>query len=142
MSKSDEIEFIKHIFIEINYIQTIVEKLSEEAFYNDETLKRAIKANVKIAMGSDAVFTGFGENTNELNWFVKAGMTPLQALQTATINGAEMLGLEKEIGQLSEGYFADIVAVEGDPSKDIKVVIKNVKWVMKAGNVVVNTTNK
>ena len=69
-------------------------------------------------------------------------MTPLQALQTATINGAEMLGLEKEIGQLSEGYFADIVAVEGDPSKDINVVIKNVKWVMKAGNVVVNKTNK
>lgn len=127
---------------EYGYDSIIVNSLNSYVNKNFETLKRAIKANVKIAMGSDAVFTGFGENTNELNWFVKAGMTPLQALQTATINGAEMLGLEKEIGQLSEGYFADIVAVEGDPSKDINVVTKNVKWVMKAGNVVVNKTKK
>ncbi|MBX9779826.1 MAG: amidohydrolase family protein [Chitinophagaceae bacterium] len=127
---------------EYGYDSIIVNGLNSYINKNFETLKRAIKANVKIAMGSDAVFTGFGENTNELNWFVKAGMTPLQALQTATINGAEMLGLEKELGQLSEGYLADIVAIEGDPVKDITVVMKNVKWVMKAGNVMVNKINK
>jgi imidazolonepropionase-like amidohydrolase len=92
-------------------------------------------------MGSDAVFTGFGENTRELLWFVKAGMTPEEALKTATGNGAEMLGMEKELGAIEPGYFADIVAVEGDPLKDINIIINNLKWVMKGGKVVFETIN-
>ena len=107
---------------------------------NFETLKKAIKRKVKIAMGSDAVFSGFGENTRELKWFVKAGMTPEEALKTATTIGAEMLGMEKDLGAIAAGYFADIVAVEGDPLKDIDTVIDNVKWVMKGGKVVVDKT--
>ena len=91
-------------------------------------------------MGSDAVFTGFGENTRELAWFVKAGMSPAQALRTATTTGAEMLGMEQSLGALAPGYYADIVAVEGDPLKDINVVIEHVKWVMKAGQVEVDRT--
>ena len=98
---------------------------------NFETLRRAVRANVKIAMGSDAVFTGFGENTRELEWFVKAGMTPEQALKAATMNGAELLGQEKSLGALRPGYFADILAVEGDPLADIQVAIQKVRWVMK-----------
>ncbi|WP_309509567.1 MULTISPECIES: amidohydrolase family protein [Hymenobacter] len=73
-------------------------ELNQYVAQNFATLKRAIKAKVKIAMGSDAVFTGFRENTRELAWFVKAGMTPAQALQTATTTGAEMLGQEKTWG--------------------------------------------
>jgi imidazolonepropionase-like amidohydrolase len=107
---------------------------------NVETLKKAVKANVKIAMGSDAVFSGFGENTYELGWFVKAGMTPAEALKTATVNGAEMLGMQKDLGAIAPGYFADIVAVDGDPLKDINVVIHHVTWVMKDGKVVVDKT--
>jgi imidazolonepropionase-like amidohydrolase len=91
-------------------------------------------------MGSDAVFTGFGENTRELEWFVKAGMTPEQALQTATTTGAEMLGKEKELGAIAPGYYADIVAVKGNPLKDINVVIQQVKWVMKGGKVEIDKT--
>jgi len=69
---------------------------------------------------------------------VKAGMTPEQALQTATVNGAALLGKEKELGAVAPGYFADLVAVEGDPLADINVTLNNVKWVMKDGAVVVD----
>jgi imidazolonepropionase-like amidohydrolase len=95
---------------------------------------------VKLGMGSDAVFTMFGQNTRELGWFVKLGMTPAQALATATTNAADVLGMSKQLGQIAPGYFADIVAVDGDPLADINVVLNNVKWVMKGGAVVVDRT--
>jgi imidazolonepropionase-like amidohydrolase len=92
-------------------------------------------------MGSDGWETGMlGENTRELAWFVKAGMTSEQALVTATTNAAALLGKEKELGMIAPGYFADLVAVEGDPLKDIGAVINNVRWVMKGGVVVVDKT--
>jgi len=65
-------------------------------------------------------------------------MTPEQALRTATVNGAELLDREKSLGAIRPGYFADIVAVEGDPLRDIDVVINKVRWVMKGGSVVVD----
>ena len=65
----------------------------------------------------------YGENTRELGWFVKAGMTPEQALKAATVNGAALLGQERSLGPLRPGYFADVVAVEGDPLADIQVAI-------------------
>lgn len=125
---------------EYGYDTTVVAGLNQYVASNFATLKRAVKAHVKIAMGSDAVFTGFGENTRELAWFTKAGMSPAQALRTATVTGAEMLGMEASLGVLAPGYYADIVAVEGDPLQDIQVVIEHVKWVMKAGQVEVNRT--
>lgn len=112
--------------------------LDEFRARNFETARRAFAAGVKFGMGSDAVFTGFGENTKELGWYVKLGMTPAQALATATTNGAAILGREHELGALAVGYFADIVAVEGDPLADIDVVISKVRWVMKGGAVVVD----
>jgi imidazolonepropionase-like amidohydrolase len=127
---------------EYGYDSAVVAGLNKYIDRNFISLKKAIKANVRIAMGSDAVFTGFGENTYELGWFVKAGMTPAEALKTATVNGAEMLGMEKDLGVIGPGYFADIVAVEGDPLKDIDVIIHHVKWVMKGGKVVVDKTKK
>jgi imidazolonepropionase-like amidohydrolase len=107
---------------------------------NLETARRAHKAGVKFAMGSDAIYTMFGQNTRELGWFVKAGMTPEQALRTATSNAAELLGKEKELGAVAPAYFADLVAVEGDPLTDINVSINNVRWVMKGGAVVADKT--
>src|SRR5689334_14743900 len=89
-------------------------------------------------MGSDAVYTMFGQNTRELGWFVKAGMTPLQALQSATTVGAALLGMEKSLGALAPGYFADIVAVDGDPLTDVNALIDRVRWVMKDGHIVVD----
>lgn len=107
---------------------------------NIETARRAIKAGVKVGMGSDAVYTMAGENTRELGALVKAGMTPAQALASATTTNALMLGKEKSLGAIAPGYFADIVAVEGDPLADVNVTINNVRWVMKGGAVVVDKT--
>jgi imidazolonepropionase-like amidohydrolase len=124
----------------IGYTPGYKDRLQAFIQRNLETTRRAFKAGVKIAMGSDAIYTMFGENTRELGWFVKAGMTPEQALETATANAAALLGKEKELGTLAPNYLADLVAVEGDPLSDINVAIHNVKWVMKGGTVVVDKT--
>jgi imidazolonepropionase-like amidohydrolase len=125
----------------IGYAVGYKEKLQAFIPRNLETARQAFKAGVKFAMGSDAIYTMFGQNTRELGWFVKAGMTPEQALRTATTNAAELLGKEKELGAVGPGYFADLVAVEGDPLTDVNVVLNNVKWVMKGGAVMVDKRN-
>ena len=107
---------------------------------NLESTGRAFKAGVKIGMGSDAVFSMFGQNTRELTWLTKAGMTPAQALASATTIPAALLGQSKNLGAVAPGYFADVVAVEGDPLKDIGVVVNHVRWVMKGGMVIVDKT--
>src|SRR5215471_19434522 len=104
------------------------------------TAQKAFRAGARMIVGSDAVYTGFGANMQELRWFVKLGMSNEQALQSATILPAEMLGIEKSLGSLTPGYLADIVAVDGDPLADIEAVIGKVRWVMKAGTVVVDKT--
>jgi imidazolonepropionase-like amidohydrolase len=103
---------------------------------NLETARKAHRAGVKFAMGTDAIYTMFGQNTRELGWFVKAGMTPEEALKTATTNAADLLGKANELCAVAPGYFADLVAVEGDPTADIGAVVEKVKWVMKGGVVV------
>jgi imidazolonepropionase-like amidohydrolase len=126
----------------IGYAPGFKERLLAFIPRNLETTRKAFKAGVKIAMGSDAVYTMYGQNTRELGWFVKAGMTPEQALETATGNAAALLGKEKELGAIAPGYFADLVAVEGDPLADINVTLSHVKWVMRGGEVVVDKTVK
>ncbi len=122
----------------LGYDATQVAALDSFRLFNLETARRAHAAGVKFAMGSDAVYWMFGENTRELGWFVKAGMTPAQALAAATLHGAELLRMQGKLGRVAPGYFADIVAVEGDPLADIDVVINRVVWVMKGGAVVVD----
>jgi imidazolonepropionase-like amidohydrolase len=107
---------------------------------NLESTRRAVKAGVRLAMGSDAVFTMFGQNTRELGWFVKAGMTPTQALETATAIPAKLLGIDDRLGRLAPGYIADLVAVEGDPLTNIEALFTGVRWVMKDGRIVVDKT--
>jgi imidazolonepropionase-like amidohydrolase len=109
---------------------------------NLESARRAVKAGVRLAMGSDAVFTMFGQNTRELGWFVKAGMTPEQALATATTIPAALMGLDDRLGRVAPGYLADIVAIEGDPLTTIDLLFTGVRWVMKDGAVVVDKTGK
>jgi imidazolonepropionase-like amidohydrolase len=126
----------------LNYPPSAVDDLQGYIARNLETARQAFRGGVRFAMGSDAVYTMFGENTRELGWFVKAGMTPEQALRAATANGAELLGMEKSLGAIRPGLIADIAAVEGDPLADIEVVIQKVRWVMKGGAVVVDRTKQ
>ena len=127
---------------EFGYGDDVVKRLEDYVQRNLATLRKAIKAGVPIAMGSDAVFTGFGENARELERFVEAGMTPAQALRAATSEGARLVGMEKEIGAIAPGYYADIAAVDGDPLADITAVTRRVTWVMKGGKVVVDRSAK
>ena len=124
----------------LRYPPSAIAPLNDYIARNLETAKKAFRAGVRFAMGSDVVYTMFGENTRELAWFVKAGMTPEQALKTATVNAAELLHHADTLGYLKPGYFADICAVEGNPLDNIDVAINNVRWVMKAGAVVVDKT--
>lgn len=104
---------------------------------NLASVAKAVKLGVKIGMGSDAVYTMFGQNTRELEWLVKAGMTPTQALASATTIPAELLGMGDRLGSIAPGYLADLVAIDGDPTASVLNVINGVKWVMKEGVVVV-----
>jgi imidazolonepropionase-like amidohydrolase len=122
---------------EYGFAPETIPPLQDYIAKNLEATRRAFKAGVAIAMGSDAVYSMFGQNTRELAWFVKAGMTPAQALASATTIPAKMLGRAKDLGAIAPGFFADIVAVDGDPLADIDVVISKVKWVMKGGRVVI-----
>jgi imidazolonepropionase-like amidohydrolase len=122
----------------IQYDDKIFAGLNAYIEKNLETARRAHKAGVKVAMGSDAVFSMFGQNTRELGSFVRAGMTPAEALQTGTTNASALLGMSGQLGAIAPGYFADLVAVEGDPLSDIKAVIDNARWVMKDGQVAVD----
>jgi imidazolonepropionase-like amidohydrolase len=116
--------------------------LQEYIAKNLDATKRAFKAGVKIGMGSDAVFSMFGQNTRELGWMVKAGMTPAQALATATTTAAELLGQHDRLGRIAPGFAADLVAIDGRPLDDIGAAINGVRWVMKDGVVVVDKATK
>ena len=97
-----------------------------------ESLRKAVPKGVKIAFGTDAGVSKHGRNADEFELMVKFGMTPAAALQAATVNAAELLGLQAEIGTLEPGKRADLIAVDGDPLVDV-TVLKRVPFVMKDG---------
>lgn len=102
------------------------------------TFAKAYKAGVKIAFGTDSGVSPHGDNAKEFGYMVEAGMPPLEALRAATLSAATVMGMEKQIGTLEAGKLADIIAVPGDPSKDIGVMTK-VEFVMKDGVVYKST---
>jgi imidazolonepropionase-like amidohydrolase len=104
-------------------------------------IKKAIEAGVKIGMGTDAAVYPHGLNAHELAVYVELGMTPLEAIRTATINDADLLGWAAKIGTLEPGKWADIIAVDGDPLRDI-TLLQHVKFVMKGGEVIKNEFEK
>jgi imidazolonepropionase-like amidohydrolase len=100
-------------------------------------IKKAFEAGVKIGMGTDAAVYPHGLNAHELAVYVSLGMRPLQAIQTATINDADLLGWSGKVGTIEAGKWADIIAVDGDPLQDV-TTLQHVKFVMKGGEVMKN----
>jgi imidazolonepropionase-like amidohydrolase len=98
------------------------------------TFGRAYKAGVKIAFGTDAGVYAHGKNWLEFVFMNEAGMPALETIKAATVNASELLGMSSQLGTIEKGKLADIIAVEGDPSKDIRVMGK-VRFVMKDGKV-------
>lgn len=96
------------------------------------TFGRAYKAGVKIAFGTDAGVFPHGENAKEFAYMVEAGMPALEAIRSATLNAAALLDQEKRLGSIEPGYAADIIAVSGDPLRDV-AVLQDVRFVMKDG---------
>lgn len=98
------------------------------------TFAKAYKAGVKIAFGTDAGVFAHGKNWMEFVYMTEAGMPALEAIQSATIKAAELLGAADQLGVIESGKLADIIAVEGDPTKDIKAMGR-VQFVMKDGKI-------
>jgi imidazolonepropionase-like amidohydrolase len=121
-----------------DYTRHKMQIVSEAAKTN---AKKAIEAGVKIGLGTDAAVYPHGLNAHELAVYVSLGMTSLQAIQTATINDADLLGWSDKIGTLEAGKWADIIAVDGDPLQDV-TTLQHVKFVMKGGAVVKNEYGK
>lgn len=97
-----------------------------------DSFSRAVKAGVNMVFGTDAAIYPHGDNAKQFSRMVEFGMTPLQALQSATINGAKLLKMDSQLGQIKTGFLADIIAVEGNPLEDISKLEK-VEFVMKNG---------
>lgn len=116
------------------YPAVILPKITKTMAVLDETIKMVISEGVPIAFGTDAGVFPHGENAKEFRYMVDAGWSPLFAIQSATITNAMLLGMENQLGQIKEGFIADIVAVDENPIKNISTM-ENVTFVMKEGKV-------
>ena len=99
-----------------------------------ENFGKAVRAGVKMAFGTDAGVCAYGTSGKQFAFMVKYGMTPMQAIQAATSNAADLLGHANEVGSIKTGKYADLIAVSGDPLKDISL-LERVEFVMKDGKV-------
>ncbi|HEV3305944.1 MAG TPA: amidohydrolase family protein [Candidatus Sulfotelmatobacter sp.] len=106
-----------------------------------KNIAHAFASGVKVAFGTDAAVYPHGLNAHEFAVMVKLGLTPLQSIQAATINAADLLGWSDKIGTVEPGRWADIIAVDGDPLQDV-TTLERVKFVMKGGEVVKNQYEK
>ena len=100
-----------------------------------DNFRKSVKAGVKMIFSSDAGIMPHGTAAGQFKYMVEYGMTPIQAIQAATVNGAAALGRQNDVGAISVGRFADIIAVDGDPLTNVRV-LESVSAVVKGGNLV------
>ena len=116
------------------YPPEVLPKIRWRISITGESLRRAVPAGVRIAFGTDAGVSKHGRNADEFALMVQHGMTPMTAIEAATVNAADLLGLSAEIGTLEPGKRADLIAVDGDPLADV-TVLTDVDFVMRDGRV-------
>jgi imidazolonepropionase-like amidohydrolase len=112
--------------------ERLIEKARRINQEKRECLQRAFRERVKVAYGTDAGVFPHGENAADFRYLVEYGMEPAQAIRTATVNAADLLGQSAKLGQIASGKLADVIAVNGDPLKDV-TVLEHVGFVMKGG---------
>jgi len=117
-----------------NYPPEFVAKAKQIMSYQLQNFRKAVEAGVKIAFGTDIGVCPFGQNGREFNLMVQNGMTPMQAIQSATVAGADLLGITDKVGSIKQGKLADLIAVRGDPLSNIRL-LEDVRFVMKQGEI-------
>jgi imidazolonepropionase-like amidohydrolase len=127
-------DYIMAEYKRLGYPQKILDKEASVGRLQRESFRRAVQAGVKLAYGTDAGVYPHGWNGKQFAKMVQWGMTPMQAIQSATVNAADLLGWSDRVGSIQVGRFADLVAVDGDPLRDI-TELERVKFVMKGGTV-------
>jgi imidazolonepropionase-like amidohydrolase len=130
-------DFILGLGKQYGFTDEMLEKERMVGQQQREGFRKAAQAGVKIAFGTDAGVYPHGGNAKQFAYMVKYGLTPMQAIQSATVNAADLLGWSDQVGSLEPGRFADLIAVEGDPLKDV-TTLEHVKFVMKGGQIVKN----
>ena len=131
-------DYILAEFTRLGYPQKIIEKERLVGRLQRENFRKAVRAGVKVAYGTDAGVYPHGGNGKQFVKMVEWGLTPMQAIQAATVSAADLIGWKEKVGQITPGFFADIIAVRGDPLKDV-AVLENVGFVIKGGAVYKNT---
>jgi imidazolonepropionase-like amidohydrolase len=130
-------DYILAEFEKLGFPEHTIEKEKTVGRTQRESFRRAVESGVKIAYGTDAAIFPHGKNARQFRHMVKWGLTPMEAIQSATTSAAELLGWKDRLGSITEGKLADIVAVSGDPLSDV-AVLEDVGFVMKGGEVVRN----
>lgn len=118
-----------------------IEKEKKIGRLQRENFRHAFQSGAKIAFGTDSGVYPHGDNAHQFSKMVEWGMKPLDAIQAATINAADLIGMPDRLGTLEAGHYADLIAVNGDPLSDVKI-LENVKFVLKAGTVAKNELAK
>lgn len=127
-------DYILAEFGRLGYPEKILEKERLVGRTQRENFRKAVLAGCKVAYGTDSGVYPHGWNGKQMAHMIRWGMTPVQAVQSATLHAAEVLGLDKQIGQLSAGYRADLIAIEGDPLAE-PARFEQVAFVMKGGEI-------
>lgn len=128
-------DYILSEYAKKGYPASVLEKERSIGLLQRQNFQKAVKAGVKIAFGTDAGVYPHGWNGKQFAHMVRWGCTPLQAIQAATLNAADLLGWSDRVGRVAPGLYADLVAVKGEPLKDV-TLLEHPSFVMKGGQVV------
>ena len=134
-------DFILNMGKQYGFTGEMLEKERMVGQQQREGFRKAAQAGVKIAFGTDAGVYPHGWNAKQFAYMVKYGLSPMQAIQSATVNAADLIGWADRVGSLEPGKLADIIAVQGDPTTNV-TVLEHVQFVMKGGQVVKNELAK